>query len=109
VAKTLLTHFLRLIKGEGVEAKLKEETKRIFGPNPRPMPDGPNASGWYGRLRELKLTLLVFNDDVESLGHLSRSRKRCILLISINLNCIQNLSHPKKMEQKISLKIFTNC
>ena len=68
MAKTLLTHFLRLTKWEGVEAKLKEGGKKKFGPNPRPMPDGPNESSWYGQLRVQKLTLLVFNDDVESLG-----------------------------------------
>jgi len=28
----------------------KQGKKEFWEPNPRPGPDGPNASGWYGRL-----------------------------------------------------------
>ena len=52
----------------GGGSEVKRGGKKKFGPNPRPMPDGPNESSWYGQLRVQKLTLLVFNDDVESLG-----------------------------------------
>jgi len=45
VAKTLLTHFLRLTKWEGVEAKLKEGEKKNFWSKPKA------HAGWPKRVK----------------------------------------------------------
>ena len=50
------------------EGMVAEEKRNFFFPfflvpNPRPGPDGPRASGWYGRLRELISPLSLLNSD----------------------------------------------
>jgi len=52
-----------------MKTKIKKRKKNIYifpfflVPNPRPGPDGPRASGWYGRLRELISPLSLLNSD----------------------------------------------
>jgi len=49
---------------EGMGAEEKRKKKKLFLVlSPRPGPDGPNASGWYRRLREPTSLLSLLNCD----------------------------------------------
>jgi len=52
---------------EGMVPEEKREKQKyfcfLFGTNPRPGPDGPRASDWYGRLHEPISPLLLLNSD----------------------------------------------
>jgi len=46
-----------------VTEEKRKKTKLFLVLSPRPGPDGPTASGWYRRLRELVSPLLLLNCD----------------------------------------------
>jgi len=77
------------LRGDGRWGK-KEKNKKSFPfflvPNPRPGPDGPRASGWYGRLREPISPLSLLNSH--QLWQLF-SRRWTILLSTV----INDLDH----------------
>jgi len=85
--------------------KIGKKQEVLLVSNPRPGPDGPNASGWYRRFRMQKLTLLVFiyvKLPVQSFQLWHFVDKDCFLPLTFVYYC-----QPQKRPEKKSY--FEHC